>query len=498
MTLFPTPALPSRCTAARLHLGLLALAACAAGLAAQTPDPGTDRRPVAFTNARLVPIDGVVIERGTLVVRNGVIEALGASVTPPAGARIVDAEGCTILPGLVSAWSRAGLSSGTPRGDERPTGRRPGRGGQLPPVPMPSGGSAQNKAATKVVDGLYAKQPVFGDLLRTGVTTLGLMPTGSGCNGLGAVLRPDGKTLEQLVVRDDAVVVLAMGRDAATKKLFKESFEKAQKLVEERKKPPEPPAEAKPAEAKPSEAKDGKNEPPKGDTPPTPNPTPNPPPNPTPTPPPAPKPEGNGQNPAPAQPAAKKPEAPKDPNLEVLADLLEGKRRAMLQIDSAADLLHWQHAVGDKLQFPRTVVVTRHDPNAGTLDVVLDQVKALSAPVLLPPEPSTQPRSRVLVHPARALHEAGLEVGFLVPDSQAGVRTLFARLVELVRLGLPADVALRGVTLTPAKALGVEAKKGSLAVGKDADLLVFRGDPMAGVAELHAVWLAGREVAQQP
>jgi imidazolonepropionase-like amidohydrolase len=429
-------------------------------------------------------------------VKNGKIDAIGADVSPPAGARIVDATGMTITPGLVSAWSRAGLGGGgMPRMEERPGGRRGGRGQQQVPQAVPSGSGAANKAATKVVDGLVAKQPVFGELLRAGVTSLALTPTGAAFPGLGALLRPDGKTVEQLTVRDDAFVEVAMVRDSQTKKVLKENFEKAQKVVEERKKPPEPPKpEAAPAEPKPAEPKPGepKPEPPKGDTPPQPQPQPQP------------KPEekkdGQGQGqPAPAPAPVKKPEPPKDPNVEVLADLLEGKRRAFVQIDSAADMLHWQHAVADTIKFPRTLVVGRnYDTSSGTIDVVLDQVKSMQCAVLLPPEMSSLPRSRFLIHPAKILHDAGVEVGFVIGDSQAAVRNLFFRLMELVRYGLPADVALRGVTLVPAKALGIEARTGSLEVGKDADLLVFRGDPLSPTSVLTAVWLNGREVPQQP
>ncbi|MBM4063337.1 MAG: amidohydrolase family protein, partial [Planctomycetes bacterium] len=219
------------------------------------------------------------------------------------------------------------------------------------------------------------------------------------------------------------------------------------------------------------------------------------PPNPPPTPQPTPQPP---QGQPPAQQPAKKPEPPKDPNLEVVADLLEGKRRALVQIDSAADLLHWQHAVADSITFPRAIVVTRHDPTSGTVDVLAEPFAALKCPVLLPPDLSTLPRSRYLIHPAARLHEAGVEVGFVLGDNPGTVRLLFFRLMELVRCGLPADVALRGVTLVPAKALGIEAQVGSLEVGKNADLLVFRGDPLSPTSVLAGVWLGGKEVPQQP
>ncbi len=482
------------------HTPLAALLSFAVAAAAAAQDRAQDsrpqdNRPVAFTNARIVTVSGKTIDRGTLVVKNGKIEALGAEVAAPAGARTIDATGMTILPGLVGAWSRAGLNTPpAPREEARAPGRRGGRG-QQPQMPMGGGGAAQNKAATKVTEGLYPKQAIFAELLRTGITSLALTPAGSAFPGLGGLLRPDGKTLEQLTLRDDAFVQIGMARDTQTKKLLKENFEKAQKLVEERKKPAEPTKapEGQPAEPKPGEPKagDAKTEPP------TPSPTPAPNPNPTP-----PKPEEKKDGPAPQNPAAvqgppKKPEPPKDPNLEVLADLLEGKRRAIVQIDSAADLQHWQQSVPDTVKFPHTVVVTRHDPLSGTLDIVIDQLKARQCAVLMPPELSTLPRSRFLISPAVRLHNAGIEVGFLIGDNPATVRGLFFRLMELVRNGLPADVALRGVTLVPAKALGIEARTGSLEVGKDADLLVFRGDPLSPTGELSAVWLAGREVPQQ-
>ena len=104
----------------------------------------------------------------------------------------------------------------------------------------------------------------------------------------------------------------------------------------------------------------------------------------------------------------------------------------------------------------------------------------------------------ILTHPAKALHDAGIEIGFLLGSNDATVKQTFFRLMELVRTGLPSDVALRGVTLVPAKALGVQERTGSLEVGKDADLLVFHGDPLTPSSELHAVWRRGQKVPEKP
>lgn len=75
-------------------------------------DVDTPRDVVAFTNARIVTMRDAqatqeVIERGTVVVRGDRIEAVGADVAVPAGARVIDASGKTIVPGYVDAHAHA-------------------------------------------------------------------------------------------------------------------------------------------------------------------------------------------------------------------------------------------------------------------------------------------------------------------------------------------------------------------------------------------------------
>ena len=57
--------------------------------------------------------------------RDGLIEAVGPSVKVPAGARVIDAKGLTLTPGLIDGLSGLGLPSATPRGSRREAGRRP-------------------------------------------------------------------------------------------------------------------------------------------------------------------------------------------------------------------------------------------------------------------------------------------------------------------------------------------------------------------------------------
>jgi len=67
---------------------------------------------VAFTNARIIPIIGQPIERGTIVIQNGKITAIGTNVQVPAGAQVNDLNGKTIMPGLVDTHSHIGGPAG--------------------------------------------------------------------------------------------------------------------------------------------------------------------------------------------------------------------------------------------------------------------------------------------------------------------------------------------------------------------------------------------------
>ena len=70
----------------------------------------------AITNARIFPISGPAIERGTIVIRGNRIEAVGANVAVPAGAQVIDAKGGEVYPGFIDARTSIGLNEPGPRG----------------------------------------------------------------------------------------------------------------------------------------------------------------------------------------------------------------------------------------------------------------------------------------------------------------------------------------------------------------------------------------------
>ena len=63
----------------------------------------------AIRNARIVTVSGPDIENGTVVIRDGKIEAVGASVNVPSGAQTIDGRGLSVYPGMIDAGTNMGL-----------------------------------------------------------------------------------------------------------------------------------------------------------------------------------------------------------------------------------------------------------------------------------------------------------------------------------------------------------------------------------------------------
>ncbi|MCC6327620.1 MAG: amidohydrolase family protein [Acidobacteria bacterium] len=74
----------------------------------------------AITNARIVTVSGGTIERGTVVVRDGLIESVGADVRTPADAHVFDGTGLTVYPGFIDSLTNLGIAA--PRPSPSPAG----------------------------------------------------------------------------------------------------------------------------------------------------------------------------------------------------------------------------------------------------------------------------------------------------------------------------------------------------------------------------------------
>ena len=84
-------------------------------LAQQIGNPTTQqgvlppRGTFAIRNARIVTVTGPDIENGTVVIRDGKIDAVGTNVSVPAGAQTIDGRGLSVYPGMIDAGTNMGL-----------------------------------------------------------------------------------------------------------------------------------------------------------------------------------------------------------------------------------------------------------------------------------------------------------------------------------------------------------------------------------------------------
>ena len=97
----------------KLALTVVMLAATAA---AQQPGNPTNQQGVTpprgtyvIRNARIITVSGADIENGSIVIRDGKIEAVGTSVNVPAGAQSIDGHGLSVYPGMIDAGTSMGL-----------------------------------------------------------------------------------------------------------------------------------------------------------------------------------------------------------------------------------------------------------------------------------------------------------------------------------------------------------------------------------------------------
>ncbi len=76
---------------------------------AQQINSSPARGTYAIRNARIITVSGAEIENGTIVIRDGKIDQVGASVPVPAGAQEIDARGLYVYPGMIDAGTSLGL-----------------------------------------------------------------------------------------------------------------------------------------------------------------------------------------------------------------------------------------------------------------------------------------------------------------------------------------------------------------------------------------------------
>lgn len=127
--------------------------------------------------------------------------------------------------------------------------------------------------------------------------------------------------------------------------------------------------------------------------------------------------------------------------------------------------------------------------------LTLEDLPADRVTLVLAPRLESEPTTRRLVNVAKEADELGIAVAFSLSSNQTNFRSsqdipLFA-VAQLVHLGFDRDAAIRALTRTPAELLGMEESFGTIEEGRQADLLIFDGDPLSATGRIERVLSGG-------
>ena len=138
----------------------------------------------AITNARIVTVSGATIENGTLLIQNGKIAAVGASVNVPNGAETIDAKGLSVYPGMIDAGTNMGLIEI----------------GLGVPGSVDAAENGDFNPNAKAIVGINPHSTHVNVTRVNGITTVLSMPVGGAIAGQAAVINLNGSTQAEMAV----------------------------------------------------------------------------------------------------------------------------------------------------------------------------------------------------------------------------------------------------------------------------------------------------------
>jgi imidazolonepropionase-like amidohydrolase len=178
-----------------------------------------------------------------------------------------------------------------------------------------------------------------------------------------------------------------------------------------------------------------------------------------------------------------------DLGMEALADLLEGKFTAMVTVHHANDIMT---AIRLQKEFDFPMILD----GVAEAYLVLDEIKASGNAVFVHPTMmrASGEAKNASMEMAAMLEEAGIPFAFqsgfegYVPKT----RVILFEAAMAVAFGLDYDVAMNKLTIDAAKILDIDDKVGSLEKGKDADLVLYSGDPFEFLTQVEHVIIDGK------
>jgi imidazolonepropionase-like amidohydrolase len=440
---------------------LATVLACSAGLAAPpqlSAQIGVQRErnapdAYAITNARIVPVSGPAIDRGTVVIRNGVIAAVGVAVAVPGDARTIDGTGLTVYPGLIDSYGSLGIA--TAGGAAAQAGGRGGRGAAPAQQGGPSSAAPNSllppglQPEVAATDLIHPDDNAFAGPRSAGITTALTAPASGIFIGQSAVINLAGLTAQDMLVK--APIALHIGFNPSRGGGYPNSLMGVFAALRQTLLDAQRYGEMQAAYAK--------------------------------------NPRGT-----------RRPE--NDPSLAALQPVLS---RQMPVVMAASTQREIERALDLAKEFNLRPII------AGGSEAfkLADRLKAEGVPVLLSlnfPRRPTAPAPDADPEPIRVLRDRAQAPKTPAQLAQAGVRfalesggisnwsEVLGNASRAVEAGLAPDLALRALTLTPAEILGVSDRLGTIETGKIANLTITRGDIFDRSARVTQVFIDGKPV----
>jgi len=417
-----------------LSLVAAALSSAGAQLGSHNPMPGP-RGTYAITNAKIVPVVGPEIARGTVVISDGKIAAVGANVAVPSGARTIDASGLTVYPGMMDAGTSMGLSE---------IGQ-----GAASTVDIAEVGSFNPNA--QAIYGLNPHSAHIGVTRVVGITHVASMPSGGIISGQAAIVNLAGWTPPEMQVVPRAALVVNLPRSGFAGRGFggfgaqQANTQDAQRMRERQ------------LDSLRTILRDA---------------------------------EAYGK----AIDAADRDRAlPRVHRDVVLASLLPAIRGQMPVIFTADRTNDIRTAVNFAKEMKlKPIILGGGDAWKVAQFLRENDVPVIVSSVLSMPRNEDDPYDVNYSSPAK-LQQAG--VRFAISEGGgAETRNLPYNAGMAAAFGLPKDEALKSVTLYPAQIMGVADKFGSIEVGKVANLVVTTGDLLEAKTDTKYLFIDGRPI----
>jgi len=165
-------------------------------------EPSPVTKTLALQNVTIIQAPGKVIEQGTVIIKNGLIHAVGKNLNIPFDAKIIKADSMFVYAGFIDGASHTGI----PRADES---QNQGGRGQRPDVKDP--GNPPNDIAgiqpeRMVRSLLKADDKSIEEMRKLGFTVAHVVPTGKMLPGTGAIILLAGNTVNDMILKEETAL----------------------------------------------------------------------------------------------------------------------------------------------------------------------------------------------------------------------------------------------------------------------------------------------------